>query len=46
VLGFTGTVEETLTLARSLEPVDVATWDAAGVLDTAPADGCDSYFFC
>ncbi len=46
VLGFSGSVDETLALARSLEPVDVATWDAAGVRDTAPADGCDSYFFC
>ena len=46
VLGFTGTVDETLALARSSEPVDVATWEAAGVRNTAPADGCDSYFFC
>jgi hypothetical protein len=45
-LGYTGSVEETLALARSLEPVDGATWQAAGVLDTFPADGCDSYFFC
>ena len=46
VLGFSGSVDEALALARSLEPVDVATWEAAGVLDTSEADGCDSYFFC
>ena len=45
-LGYSGTPDRALALARSLEPVDVATWRAAGVLDTLPADGCDSYFFC
>jgi hypothetical protein len=45
-LGYSGTVDEALALARSLEPVDDATWAAAGVMDTSPADGCDSYFFC
>jgi hypothetical protein len=46
VLGYTGSVEETLTLARSLAVVDDATWRAAGGDVTSEADGCDSYFFC
>lgn len=46
VLGYTGTVDEALALARSLEPVDEATWLAAGADVTSSADGCDSYFFC
>lgn len=46
VLGYSGSVDETLALARSLQVVDEATWQAAGVVDTTPADGCDSSFFC
>ncbi len=46
VLGFTGSVDEALALARSLEPVDEATWRSAGTDVTSGADGCDSFFFC
>ena len=46
VLGFTGSVDEALALARSLEQVDEATWRSSGTDVTSSADGCDSFFFC
>ena len=46
VLGFTGSVDEALALARSLEQVDEATWRSSGTDATSSADGCDSFFFC
>lgn len=46
LLGYTGSIEETLALARSVVSVDEATWLAAGVDVTSSADGCDSSFFC
>ena len=46
LVGITGTVDEVIELARSMTFVDVSTWNAAGIADTSPADGCNSYFFC
>jgi hypothetical protein len=46
VLGISGTVDEVVAMARSLEFVDVATWEAASTPNTSTDDGCGSYFFC
>jgi hypothetical protein len=43
LVGYRGTIEDALLFVRSLQPVDRATWEAAGV--PAPIDdGCQSMF--
>lgn len=44
VLGVRDTTTDVLALARSAAVVDPATWEAASVPNTSPADGCQSMF--
>jgi hypothetical protein len=43
-IGLYGTLDDALTIARSVVEVDTATWAAASVVDTSTNDGCNSMF--
>jgi hypothetical protein len=44
VLGYGGPLETAIELARSVEPVDKATWNATTTPDPSTDDGCNSMF--
>lgn len=46
LLGYGGPVDEAVAIARSMQAVDQATWDAASSVATSTDDGCDSLYFC
>jgi META domain-containing protein len=42
--GLYGSLDDAIAIARSIEVVDEATWEAASVVGTAFSDGCNSMF--
>ncbi|HWL43179.1 MAG TPA: hypothetical protein VNQ73_09560 [Ilumatobacter sp.] len=44
VFGYHGPGDEALAIARSIQPVDQATWEAYAAQDTFENDGCNSMF--
>jgi hypothetical protein len=44
LFGFRGPIDEALAFARTIAPVDQATWDSQTVQDPSLQDGCDSLF--
>ena len=46
LLGFRGSLDETLDIARSVVVVDKATWQRSSSVDTSTLDGCGGSMFC
>ena len=46
LLGFRGSLDDALDIARSVVTVDKATWQASSLVDTSTLDGCGGSMFC